>query len=416
MDISMFRERTNTGAFTVSELNNYIKTLLDSNRTLTAVSIVGEISNLTDHRSGHLYFSLKDSEGQIRAVMFRSARSKLKFVPEDGMKVTVRGTVSLYPQTGSVQLYVNTMTPDGVGDLYKAYEQLKKRLAEEGLFDDTYKKSLPRFPQKIGVITSPTGAAVRDIINVTGRRYPLAQLYLYPSLVQGEGAESNLIEAIEYFESSALVDVLIIGRGGGSIEDLWAFNGERLARKIFACDIPIISAVGHETDFTIADFVADLRAPTPSAAAEIAVPDIRDLCLFVDSAESRLPALLSRTVERKKERLESLTAHRLLKKPEELFVSSHQRLEDLYLDLKQTMTDTLEKNSQRLGILSGKTDALSPLSVLARGYSIVVGDDGLLKSAKTLNVGEDVKITFTDGCVEAKIQNVLKKSKKGEKV
>jgi len=243
MDISLLRERDVCGALSVTELNSFIKKLLDNNKTLAAVSVVGEISNLKDHASGHLYFSLKDSGAQIKAVMFRFQRTKLKFIPEDGMKVTVRGSISVYEQTGTVQIYVNNMEPDGVGALYKAYEQLKERLAAEGLFDEEHKKLIHEYPRRIGVITSPSGAAVRDIINVTQRRYPLADIYLYPSLVQGDGAEANLITALDYFESTRLVDVIIIGRGGGSIEDLWAFNGERLARKIFELSIPIISAV-----------------------------------------------------------------------------------------------------------------------------------------------------------------------------
>ena len=282
MDISALREREFDCALTVSELNNYIKNLFDTNRTLMAVRVTGEISNFTDHRSGHLYFSLKDSDAQIKAVMFKSQRMRLKFSPEAGMKVTVHGSVSVYSQTGSVQIYVNSMEPDGIGALYVAYEQLKTRLKDEGLFDEDKKRLLPRFPERIGVITSPTGAAVRDIINVVGRRYPLAKIYLYPSLVQGEGAEENLIRAVDYFDKSRLVDLVIIGRGGGSIEDLWAFNSERLAYRIFEAEVPIISAVGHETDFTICDFVADMRAPTPSAAAEIAVPDIRELAVRLD--------------------------------------------------------------------------------------------------------------------------------------
>jgi exodeoxyribonuclease VII large subunit len=268
IDINSLRDRQNTDIFSVIELNNYIKNIFENNRTLTSVSIRGEISNFVNHRSGHLYFSLKDAEGQIRAVMFRARASTLKFMPESGMKVVVHGTVTVYPRDGSYQIYVSTMQPDGIGALYLAYEQLKNRLAEEGLFDEKYKKVIPFIPRRIGVITSPTGAAVRDIINVTGRRFPGADLYIYPALVQGEGAEASLIKALDYLDNSHLCDVIIIGRGGGSIEDLWAFNGESLARRIFAARTPIISAVGHETDFTICDFVADLRAPTPSAAAE----------------------------------------------------------------------------------------------------------------------------------------------------
>ena len=282
MDISFLRERDNPGSFSVTELNNYIKNLFDGNRTLSAVTVKGEISNFKNHSTGHLYFSLKDEEGQIRAVMFRSKAMSLKFMPESGMRVIAHGSVTIYPRDGSYQLYVNSLQPDGIGALYLAYEQLKDKLYQEGLFDESHKKPIPYAPQSVGVITSPTGAAVRDIINVISRRFPIATVYLYPALVQGEGAEESLISGLDYFEKSALADVIILGRGGGSIEDLWAFNGERLARKIFAATTPIISAVGHETDFTIADFVSDLRAPTPSAAAELAVPDSKELLMRID--------------------------------------------------------------------------------------------------------------------------------------
>ena len=303
MDISSLRERNMPRELSVSELNAYVKRLFDNDRALNAISVRGEISNFTYHRTGHLYFTLKDEDSQIRAVMFRSSASTLKFMPENGMKVIIRGSINVYTQTGSYQIYVNSMQPDGIGALYVAYEQLKSKLESEGLFSDEYKKQIPEYPKKIGVITSPTGAAVRDIINVTGRRFPLAQIYLYPSLVQGDGAEDNLIKALDYFESSGLVDLVIIGRGGGSIEDLWAFNGEKLARRIFECKTPIISAVGHETDFTICDFVADLRAPTPSAAAEIAVPDSRELRLRISGLYDRCERALDRVCERKEDAL-----------------------------------------------------------------------------------------------------------------
>ena len=283
MDISSLRERDNIGTFSVSELNGYIKRIIESNRTLASVTVKGEISNFTAHRSGHFYFSLKDSEGQIKAVMFRSRAQTLRFMPESGMKVIVHGSVSVYERDGVYQLYASSIQPDGIGALYLAYEQLKEKLYKNGIFDPAHKMPLPKYPEKIGVITSPTGAAVRDIINVLKRRYPIASIYLYPSLVQGDGAEEDLIKAVDYFDRSNLCDVIIIGRGGGSIEDLWAFNSEKLAMRIFDCKIPIISAVGHETDFTICDFVADMRAPTPSAAAEISAPDIAELLLRLDS-------------------------------------------------------------------------------------------------------------------------------------
>ena len=304
IDINSLRERERSDAFTVSELNNYIKSIFENNRTLSSVMVRGEISNFTNHRSGHLYFSLKDADGQIRSVMFRSRAMGLKFMPESGMKVIVHGSVTVYPRDGSYQLYVSSMQPDGVGALYLAYEQLKERLFQEGLFDEIYKKPIPAFPKRIGVITSPTGAAVRDIINVTGRRYPCADIYVYPALVQGDGAENSLIKALDYFDSSCLCDVIILGRGGGSIEDLWAFNSEALARRIFEARVPIISAVGHETDFTICDFVADMRAPTPSAAAEIAVPETHELMHKIDNIIGRMSLLIGKRIEHGKQILD----------------------------------------------------------------------------------------------------------------
>ena len=407
MDISSLRDRT-TGSMTVSELNNRIKSLIDGDRVLNAVSVTGEISNFVDHRSGHLYFTLKDSDAQIKAVMFRSARAKLKFKPEEGMKVTVHGSVSLYPQGGSVQLYANAMAPDGVGALYKAYEQLKEKLSSEGLFDEEFKKPIPRFPTRIGVITSPTGAAVRDIINVTGRRYPLAEIFLYPALVQGEGSENSLITALDYLDRSKLVDVIIIGRGGGSIEDLWSFNSEKLARRIFDATTPIISAVGHETDFTICDFVADLRAPTPSAAAEISVPDIREIFLGIDNITERVEAALLRIAERKRERFTRLTERDVLKKPEAIFAEKRETVTDLYKSCENSIRTFLVEKSMKFNVLSGKADALSPLSTLRRGYSVVNDGKGVVLTARSLNVGDTVKVTLSDGSFSASVNSIEK--------
>lgn len=268
-----------TKILTVSQLNDYVKMLIDSNPMLGNIWVRGEVSNLTFHTSGHLYFSVKDEKSRVSAIMFRTNAVKLKFRPENGMKVVLHGRVSVFPRDGVYQIYVTSIEPDGIGALYIAYEQLRRRLEAEGLFDERIKKALPKIPSAVGVITSPTGAAVRDIINVTARRFPFAKIILFPSLVQGDGAESNLIEGIRYFNSARSADVIIIGRGGGSIEDLWAFNSELLAREIRMSAIPVISAVGHETDYTICDFAADRRAPTPSAAAELAVPDAVELKL-----------------------------------------------------------------------------------------------------------------------------------------
>ena len=407
MDISSLRDRT-AGSMTVSELNNRIKSLIDGDRVLNAVSVTGEISNFVDHRSGHLYFTLKDSDAQIKAVMFRAARAKLKFKPEEGMKVTVHGSVSLYPQGGSVQLYANAMAPDGIGALYKAYEQLKEKLSSEGLFDEEFKKPIPRFPTRIGVITSPTGAAVRDIINVTGRRYPLAEIFLYPALVQGEGSENSLITALDYLDRSKLVDVIIIGRGGGSIEDLWSFNSEKLARRIFEATTPIISAVGHETDFTICDFVADLRAPTPSAAAEISVPDIREIFLGIDGMTERVEAALLWIAERKRERFTRLTERDVLNKPEAIFAEKRETVTDLYKSCENSIRNFLVEKSMKFNVLSGKADALSPLSTLRRGYSVVNDEKGVVLTARSLNVGDTVKVTLSDGSFSASVNSIEK--------
>ncbi|MBR5140058.1 MAG: exodeoxyribonuclease VII large subunit, partial [Clostridia bacterium] len=392
MDISLLRERASSGSFTVTELNSFLKNLLDSNKTLSAVTVTGEISNLKDHGSGHLYFSLKDADAQIKAVMFRSQRSRLKFVPEDGMRVTVCGSVSVYSQTGSLQIYANSIEPDGIGALYLAYEQLKARLAAEGLFEQDHKKLLPPYPQKIGVITSPSGAAVRDIINVIGRRFPIADIYVYPALVQGNGSEDSLIKALDYFEESSLVDLIIIGRGGGSIEDLWAFNGERLARKIYGHSVPIISAVGHETDFTICDFVSDLRAPTPSAAAEIAVPDMRDIILRVDNINDRLASLLIRSVELKRERLNSISRSTIFFEPDRIFDSQKDDLGDLYSRSKVACDEIVKDLKNKIGLLCGKADAMSPLAVLKRGYAVCENKDGTIAQVKSLTVGEQISV------------------------
>ena len=409
MDISLLRDRNVNGTLTVGALNNFIKNLLDTNKTLSAVSVTGEISNLKDHGSGHLYFSLKDADAQIKAVMFRSQRLKLRFVPEDGMRVTVHGSVSIYSQTGTVQIYANSIEPDGIGALYLAYERLKEKLASEGLFDEIHKKLIPQYPRKIGVITSPTGAAVRDIINVTKRRYPLAEVFVYPSLVQGDGAEANLIRALDYFEKSNLVDVIIIGRGGGSIEDLWAFNGEALARKIFDAKTPIISAVGHETDFTICDFVADMRAPTPSAAAEIAVPDLRELILRIDDYRARLSSSLIRVVERRREQLEAITESRVFSDPGVIFEYKREALKKLYYSACEAIDDTFSSLRTSLELLSEKADAMSPLSVLKRGYSVCENENGEIAFAKKLKSGDGLKIILSDGTLTATVGEVNKK-------
>lgn len=411
MDISSLRERGATSELTVSALNSYIRRMFEADRMLNAVTVKGEISNFTYHRSGHLYFSLKDEGAQVKAVMFRSAAASLKFMPENGMKVIVRCSVSVYTQGGSYQLYVNSMQPDGVGALYLAYEQLKARLSEEGLFSEEFKKPLPKYPSRVGVITSPTGAAVRDIINVIGRRYPSAVIYIYPSLVQGDGAEENLIAGLDYFEESKLADIIIIGRGGGSIEDLWAFNGERLARKIFACETPVISAVGHETDFTICDFVADLRAPTPSAAAEIAVPDTKELLLRLDGLYDRCESLLLRHTERMQERLSRIKEKNIFTNPEAFFDGYELSVENLSDALLSGVSTVFEKRGNALALIAGKLHALSPLTTLARGYSVARTNRGAVRSIGDVGIGDTVTVRVVDGQFDATITD----KREGEK-
>jgi len=412
MNINLLRERSGPAAFTVTELNNYIKSLFDSNGNLSSVTVKGEISNFVAHRSGHLYFSLKDSEGQIRAVMFRSSAARLKFMPESGMKVIVCGSITVYPRDGSYQLYVTSMQPDGIGALYLAYEQLKERLMNEGLFDESNKKSIPKYPSKIGVITSPTGAAIRDILNVTARRYPLADIYLYPALVQGEGAEASLVRGIDLLDGQGEVDLIIIGRGGGSIEDLWAFNSEVLARRIFEAKTPIISAVGHEIDFTICDFVADLRAPTPSAAAELAVPDFKELLLRIDSYSDRSSRALVRILERSSERLLRIKNSPFLKDYKKLFESWIFSLDELKKRADRGMEKLFRSNRERFVINAEKLNGLNPLSVLSRGYSVVEKGGKNLRDTDNLAIGDIVNITLKNGKFTATVSSVEKGSKK----
>ncbi len=410
IDINSLRERDNITPFSVSALNEYIKSIFENNRTLSSVTVRGEISNFVNHRSGHLYFSLKDGNGQIRAVMFRSKAQALRFMPESGMKVIVHGSVTVYPRDGSYQLYVSSMQPDGIGALYLAYEQMKARLAEEGLFDEDHKKLIPEYPRRIGVITSPTGAAVRDIINVTGRRYPNAEVFLYPALVQGEGAEESLIRALDYLDKSRLCDVIIIGRGGGSIEDLWAFNSESLARRIYDADTPVISAVGHETDFTICDFVADMRAPTPSAAAELAVPDRRELMMRLDSLDERIALALVRRLDRTRERFEHLKAMADARSIDKLIKARADAVVAIGDKAELLIQARVDKARDRLSANAGKVDALSPLSILSRGYAITEKGGALIRSTDQLSINDEIGVILSDGSVRATVIHIEKEN------
>lgn len=396
-----------SSVITVSQLNFYIKSLLDESPALREIYITGEISNLTDHyRSGHIYLSLKDDKALVRAVMFAGNARHLRFKPEEGMKVIARGRVSVYEATGQYQLYIEDMQPDGIGALNLAYEQLKKKLSAEGLFSDEIKKPIPTYPKRIGVITSPTGAAVQDILNILGRRYPIAEVVFCPVLVQGENASAQLIDAIERFNKANAADVIIIGRGGGSIEDLWAFNDEKLARTIAKSDIPVISAVGHETDFTICDFVADLRAPTPSAAAELATPNMAELLSYFKSVKDSLPAIIQRRIDFEKQELDNLASSKVLLSPDEFINIRKNELDMLSADMIKAFKAILSENQREFVALSAKLDALSPLSVLSRGYSIVQNKNKVIKSAKELNIGQNIMVKLSDGKAECEVKAI----------
>ena len=392
----------------VSELNEYMRMLLDSDPLLGSVFVRGEISNFTNHyKTGHFYFSLKDEGALVRAVMFRGNAQKLRFLPENGMKVILHGRVSVFPRDGQYQIYVDDMQPDGVGALYLAFEQLRQKLEAEGLFDPARKRPIPRFPRKIGVITAPTGAAVRDIMHILGRRWPLSEVILYPALVQGAGAPETLIAGLDCFNQKMPVDVIILGRGGGSAEDLFAFNHEGLARAIFASQIPVISAVGHETDFTISDFVADLRAPTPSAAAELAVPDqgeIRDVLYGTARAmDERMNTLLVRL----RADLAGLAGAPLLRSPQSYL--DERRMSVAYLEnrAQSAFSQKTTEAKSAFAALCAKMEALSPLRVLSRGYTAVFDGEGRpITAGKNLNDGDRVSIRFSDSTVDATVNGV----------
>ena len=411
---------------TVSQLTRYIKYKLDNDTNLQEVYLKGEISNFKAHTRGHFYFTIKDEGSRINAVMFASSASKVKFTPEDGMKILVTGRISVYEATGGYQIYVNEMMEDGVGNLYVAFEQLKKKLASEGLFDEARKKRIPKIPERVGVITASTGAAIRDIISTINRRFPLTEVILLPSLVQGEGAKEDIVRQIKRAEDYNL-DVLIVGRGGGSIEDLWAFNEEIVARAIFDCPIPVISAVGHEIDFTIADFVADLRAPTPTGAAEIAVPNKTDVINYINQLNLRSRKAVGTILELKKKRLDNIKGHYILNNPLDLYSAKIQKLDYLTeslvknykviidkekIKLNNIKTRSLfsnplvilDKTKQKYALLLSKLDTLSPLKTLERGYGIIKLNDKAVTSIKDLKQDDLINIELKDGSKEAIIK------------
>lgn len=388
----------------VSQINFYIKSIIENDGSLQFVLVTGEISNLTVHqRSGHIYLSLKDSNSVISAVMFAGNARRLKFRLENGMKVICRGRISVYEPSGRYQLYIEDMQPDGVGALTLAFEQLKKSLAQKGLFDNAHKKPLPKFPKTIGVITSPTGAAVQDITNIIRRRFPSADIVLAPVLVQGESAPEQLVRAVNKFSASKIADVVIIGRGGGSAEDLWAFNDEQLAYAVYNCETPIISGVGHETDFTICDFVADVRASTPSAAAELAVPDRQELMSYYFKQKQYISAMLDRKIKTAQLRLENQQRRMSASSPKLKAEQLEKQLSAKNEKLTRFMNIYISNKENKLVAAKGKLDGLNPLNVLNRGYAIAEKDEKIITSSKQLKDGDDFTVILSDGKINAKV-------------
>ena len=387
----------------VSQLNNYIKRVIDANSYLSDIKVCGELSNFKLHSSGHIYASLKDEGGVIKLVMFRHAAQFLKFRPEDGMRVIVRGRISVYEQGGIYQIYAETIEPDGEGTLYAAFEKLKAKLNDAGMFDEIHKKPLPRYPERIGVVTAQGGAALQDILNITKRRYPVAKIVLFPVSVQGMSAAGEIAAAIKYLNEYNACDVMIVGRGGGSIEDLWAFNEEIVANAIFHSNIPVISAVGHETDFTIADFVADMRAPTPSAAAELVCPSLQELKDYLSEIKPRLTTLLKNTLELKKVKLSKLTDSYVLTRFSDILDARRQNVDILLNDAVASLKEIINTKKSQFGKTTAKLDALSPLKVLARGYSIIEDDAGkIITSTADAKPDTEFTLRLSDGTARGK--------------
>lgn len=391
----------------VTELNEYVKYLLESNALLANLFVRGEISNFKRHSSGHCYFSLKDEGGTVRAVMFHSYAARLRFSPETGMKVILHGRVSSFVRNGDYQIYVDDMQPDGVGAMALAFEQLKKKLTLEGLFDEARKRPIPKFPQHIGIVTSPTGAAIRDLLQILSRRYPGVRVTLFSALVQGPMAPASLMQGLSVFATEMPVDLIIIGRGGGSMEDLWCFNDEALVRAVAASPIPVISAVGHEVDFTLCDFAADLRAPTPSAAAELAVPDRNELFCRIEELEKRLMLLLKGRLDRAKQAVgycgELLDAHA----PSAILNESRMQVLLCEKRLEHACKSVMQRQSAGFSAICQKLHALDPMRVLARGYGIVFDDSGkALCSVKDMKEEEEIRLRLYDGEAVAVVKNV----------
>lgn len=395
----------------VSDVNRYLKDLLAREPLLSGLSVRGEISNFKQYPSGHCYFTLKDANSALKCVMFRSRAQYLRFLPQNGMQVVAGGTISVYERDGVYQLYVDSLMPEGTGDLALAFEQLKKKLSAEGLFDQSRKQPLPAFPKKIGVVTSPAGAVLRDIYRVSKRRWPAVQLVLYPVQVQGEGAAEQIARGIDFFAEEYAVDVIIAGRGGGSMEDLWAFNEEPVVRAIAACPVPLISAVGHETDFTLADFAADVRAATPSQAAELAVPDRAEVKRQVEHLTSQLTRQMRREIDLRRQRLDHVLQSRVMRQPQSMLAERRQRLDFLLAGLQNTAKQELQNKSHGLKLLLNRLAAINPAAVLGRGYGIVTKQDKLVSSINAVEVDDEIQLSLTDGSLKAR---VLAKTGKGE--
>lgn len=384
-------------AISVTQLNSYIKDKIADDEYLNNVLVKGEISNFKNHYTGHMYFTLKDENSLIKCIMFKSYAQRLDFMPKDGMKVFVLGGVSVFERDGVYQIYVKAMQEDGVGKLYKKYEELKQRLEQEGYFDETHKQKIPLMPKTIGVLTSQTGSVIKDIINVSTRRNPNVNIRLLPVPVQGEGAAKKIADGIKVMNDSKLADVLILARGGGSLEDLWPFNEEIVANAIYNSEIPIISAVGHETDFSISDFVADLRAPTPSAAAELAVPDIYEIKQKINTYQNRLRLALIKKVEIMKLRYEKCMSSRVFKEPLRNINDNYLKIDSYVKRLENTIKAKQKEEKTKYIELISKLDTLSPLKTLTRGYSIAEQNNKIIKSVKELNTGDKIDLRFVDG-------------------
>lgn len=392
--------------YSVSKVNGYIRTILEKDYVLNSIWVAGEISNFKKHSSGHMYFSMKDSDSVMRCIMFKGDADILPFIPENGMSVIVCGYITVYEKSGDYQLVVQLMKPDGVGALTIAFEQMKQKLADEGLFDPDYKREIEKHPKNIAVVTSPTGAAVRDIIKIAGARNSSVSITVVPVLVQGESAADSIVEGIRLANRLKKADTIIVGRGGGSIEDLWAFNEEKVARAIFASEIPVISAVGHETDFTIADFTADMRASTPSNAAELAVNDINEDIRKAKLLSERLKKSASRVLDEKSEKYDGLVKTRSFKLPETLLYPLETRLSNVLYKVKFIMDNSIKNKSMEFSKAASTLEALSPLKVLSRGYSYVEGKEGrLVSSVRNVKIGDMLYITLKDGKVTANVKD-----------